>query len=125
MRNTGQRYDGCVVVGLFQSLAGKWMLPILYELHHAGGPLRFGELKRAITGITTTELTKALRNFEELGLVERKAYNEVPPRVEYQCTPVGLSLRGPLCGLATWLFEHQDDLKRAKRTEPDLPTGKL
>jgi DNA-binding HxlR family transcriptional regulator len=103
----------CHAAPLFQLLAGKWVLPVLYELHHAARPLRFGEVRAAVGAITTSELTKALRLLADLRLVERVQYPEIPPRVEYACTPLGNSLRPHLDGLAGWLREHGKELRGA------------
>lgn len=84
-------------------LAGKWSLPILYRLMAAEGPMRFGALQRAIGRVTQKELTRHLRQFEMLGLIERAVFPEVPPRVEYTLTPLGRSLREPLDGVAAWV----------------------
>ena len=70
-------------------LSGKWRLYVLYVLSKAS-VCRFGALKRAIPGITSTMLTHALRDLETLGIVHREQFNEVPPHVEYSLTEKGL-----------------------------------
>lgn len=97
-------------------LAGKWSLPILYRLMAAEGPMRFGSLQRSIGVVTQKELTRHLREFESLGLIERAVFPEVPPRVEYSLTPLGRSLREPLDGVAAWVKREAPALL-AKRTE--------
>ena len=72
-------------------LSGKWRLYVLYVLSKAS-VCRFGALKRAIPGITSTMLTHALRDLETLGIVHREQFNEVPPHVEYSLTEKGLAL---------------------------------
>ena len=94
-------------------LSGRWAFPVLYQLLMAQGPIRFGQLQRAVGRVTQKELTKTLRTFEERGLVTRQIYAEVPPRVEYQLTPLGASLRKPLCGLASWAQSHMQEIDEA------------
>ena len=98
----------CTISELFHSLSGKWILPVLYQLQREEGPRRFGELRKAIGSITTSELTKSLRHLETLGLAHREQFNEIPPRVEYRLTELGVSLQAPLEQIASWLVTHQE-----------------
>ncbi len=77
--------DECRIEDVVKMIGGKWKLLILRHLIY-GGTTRFNELHRAIAGITQTMLTKQLRELERDGLVARRAYAEVPPRVEYSAT---------------------------------------
>jgi DNA-binding HxlR family transcriptional regulator len=70
------------------------------------GTLRFGELKRKITGITQKMLTQQLRELEDEGIIWRKVYAEVPPRVEYGITDYGRTLRPILDEMAKWGVNH-------------------
>ena len=104
--------DGdCPMGKLIEMLSGRWAFPVLYQLLRAAGPIRFGQLQRAVGRVTQKELTKTLRVFEERGLVARKVYAEVPPRVEYRLTPLGASLGEPLCGLAQWAEKHMEEIR--------------
>lgn len=96
----------CPIVYLLGLLSTRWALPVLFTLHQAKGPVRFGQLQRSVGRVTQKELTKTLREFEARGFCLRKVYAEVPPRVEYSLTPLGESLRGPLDSLAGWVHEH-------------------
>ncbi|AWV08242.1 winged helix-turn-helix transcriptional regulator [Marilutibacter maris] len=87
-------------------VSGKWAIPILYRLIVSGGPIRFSELQRAVAPITQKELTRHLRAFERKGLVERTVHAEVPVRVEYRVTGLGLTLEQPLAALADWADAH-------------------
>ena len=83
-------------------VAHKWTIHILFALHEAGGPVRFRKLQRAVEPITQKELTKRLRELERAGMVDRRVYAEVPPRVEYRLTELGSSLMPALVGLHEW-----------------------
>src|SRR5690606_23818280 len=98
--------EPCPMVSFVQLISGKWAIPILYRLIVVGEPIRFSELQRAVAPITQKELTRQLRLFEQRGLVQRKIYAEVPPRVEYQITALGSSLRSTLDSLADWMREN-------------------
>ena len=81
-------------------LGSKWKLLILRELFK--GMRRFGELSRNVPGISQKMLTQQLRQMEADGLVSRRVYPEVPPRVEYSLTEIGTSLRPILDAMHTW-----------------------
>ncbi len=96
---------------MIELLSGRWAFPVLYQLLRAEGPIRFGQLQRSVGRVTQKELTKTLRVFEERGLLKRRVYAEVPPRVEYRLTPLGASLGEPLCGLARWAEAHMKQIQ--------------
>jgi len=85
-------------------LAGKWSVEVLYLL--ASGTRRYSEVLYEVGEISKKTLTQTLRSLEHNGLVARRAYPEVPPRVEYSLTPLGWSLTGPLMSLYEWSAEH-------------------
>jgi len=93
-------------------ISDKWKVIIIYKLK--GGTMRFNELMRALQGVTQKVLTSQLRQLEEDGLVSRKIYAEVPPRVEYSLTPLGESLTPVLEQLEQWAKEHSDELLNAR-----------
>lgn len=105
--------EKCPMVQFVELIAGKWAIPILYRLIVTAAPIRFGELQRAVSPITQKELTRQLRAFEQRGLVYRKVYAQVPPRVEYEITELGQTLRPTLDSLAEWMREHQQALTNA------------
>ncbi|WP_421565528.1 winged helix-turn-helix transcriptional regulator [Ochrobactrum sp. EDr1-4] len=102
----------CPMVDFVNLIAGKWAIPILYRLIVTDGPIRFGELQRAVAPITQKELTRQLRLFETRGLITRAVYPEMPPRVEYEVTPLGKTLRDTLDSLACWMQKNGTSLKR-------------
>jgi len=102
----------CPMTQFVNLISGKWTIPVLYRLIMLNAPVRFGDLLRAVAPITQKELTKQLRLFEQRGLVSRTIYPEIPPRVEYQITALGLTLQSALSPLADWMSEYGDRLEK-------------
>ena len=101
------RFDctpGCSVEAAIGLIDGKWKSVILFHL--LDGTLRFGELKRHLVSITPRTLTNQLREMEEDGLIDRKVYAQVPPKVEYSLTPLGRSMEPILRSLKQWGDAH-------------------
>ena len=96
------RFPGSTLV--ITLLADKWTIPVIHAL--ARGTMRTGELKDALGTVSQKMLTQTLRMLELAGLVERKVYPVVPPRVEYSLTSMGESINEPLAGICTWVEEH-------------------
>lgn len=97
------RFDcspGCAVEAAISLIDGKWKSVVLYHL--LDGTLRFNELRRQIPGVTQRMLTNQLRELEEDGLIERKVYAQVPPKVEYSLSPLGRSIEPILLALKDW-----------------------
>lgn len=103
-RHTSYIPPACPVEATLELIGGKWKGIILYYL--LDGRLRFSELKRAIGCVTQRMLTKQLRELEASGLVNRIVYAEVPPRVEYELTKEGKSLKPILSSLKKWGETH-------------------
>jgi DNA-binding HxlR family transcriptional regulator len=80
----------CPVLSTARIVSGKWTLLMLRDL--AGGPRRFSELERSLAGISPRTLSIRLRSLEEEGIIERREYAEMPPRVVYRLTSKGLDL---------------------------------
>lgn len=91
-----------------QLIGNKWKVLIIRDL--LGGTKRFNELMRSVTGITQKVLTSNLRSMEEAGLLTRKVYPEVPPRVEYSLTDTGMSLKPVLDSMIAWGTEYKNNL---------------
>jgi DNA-binding HxlR family transcriptional regulator len=91
-------------------ITGKWKLLILREL--LAGVSRFGELRHRLSGISEKVLAQHLRELESDGIVVRKVYPEVPPKVEYALTASGKTLKPIIDGLHEWGLEHQSSPKR-------------
>lgn len=93
-------------------IANKWTAMIVIAL--SGGPLRFGQVRDAVEGISGKVLAETLRELERDGLVTRTAYDQMPPRVEYELTPLGCTLREPLTALARWAESHVEQVLTAR-----------
>jgi DNA-binding HxlR family transcriptional regulator len=102
------RFPGSTLV--IALLADKWTIPVIHAL--ARGTRRTNELKRQLPGISQKMLTQTLRALETHGLIERKVYAEVPPRVDYRLTALGVSLNEPLQHLCSWAERHGGDLEQ-------------
>jgi len=116
-KNNGTHAEGdsCPMIDFVKLISGKWAIPVIYRLILLEGPLRFSDLQRAIKPVTQKELTRQLRLFEQRGLVTRTVYPEVPARVEYQITGLGLTLREILDPLAQWMMLNGEQLRASGR----------
>lgn len=99
-----ERRFECGIGPAFEVVGGKWKAAILWELRD--GPVRFGELKRRVPGVTEKMLIQQLRELEHDALVVREIFHQVPPRVEYGLTDWGRSLNMALADLADWGEAH-------------------
>ncbi len=99
----------CPVETTLKLIGEKWKILIIRDL--LNGTKRFGELKKACSGISQKVLTTNLRAMEDDGLVIRKVFPEVPPRVEYTLTDVGYSLAPVLNAMASWGTDYKVFLK--------------
>ena len=97
----------CPIIHALDIIGQKWKLPILWYLHEKENT-RYNELKRRIPNITNIMLTKSLRELEEAGLVKRKVYETVPPKVEYSLTDLGKNLLPTLNELYKWGEQHME-----------------
>lgn len=93
-------------------IGDKWTVLVVMLL--GDGAKRFNELKRATGGISQRMLTSTLRGLERDGLVTRTQFPTMPPRVDYQLTPLGLSLREPILALGGWAAENCQAIARAR-----------
>ena len=93
-------------------IANKWTAIIVIAL--SNGPMRFGDLRAAADGISGKVLSETLRDLERDGLITRQAFNEMPPRVEYELTELGRTLRKPLRALGDWAEGHIAEVLAAR-----------
>jgi len=96
-----ERKCHCPAERTLDLIHGRWKVPILWELFR-GGTMRFSELRRALGSCTQKMLAQQLREMERDGLVKRKVYAEVPPKVEYSLTPAGASLKPVVDAMVEW-----------------------
>ena len=97
--------DRCPLILALDMIGGKWKLPILWYLSHSEH-LRFSELRRRVSGVTSMMLSKCLRELESDGIVSRTELSSAPPRVEYALTDSGRALVPILNGLYAWAEAH-------------------
>lgn len=98
----------CPVETTLALIGDKWKVLILRDL--MPGTKRFGELKKSIGSVSQKVLTAQLRNMEQSGLINRKVYAEVPPRVEYSLTELGKSLKPILDSMQSWGEKYKSKL---------------
>jgi DNA-binding HxlR family transcriptional regulator len=95
-------------------IANKWTAMVVSAL--GDGRLRFSGLRTTVDGISGKVLTDTLRELERDGLVSRHVFAEVPPRVEYELTPLGHTLHAPLRALGDWAEQHIEEVLTARET---------
>lgn len=100
-------------------VAAKWSVDVLYLL--ASGTRRYSEVFYEVGEISKKTLTQTLRALERDGLIARRVYAEVPPKVEYSLTALGWSFTGPLMAMYEWSAEHVADLEAARRLHEGEP----
>jgi DNA-binding HxlR family transcriptional regulator len=101
----------CPAEATLKAIGGRWKLLILREL--LLGVNRFGELRRRLSGISEKMLAQHLRELESDGVIVRKIYPEVPPKVEYSLTASGKTLKPVIDGLHEWGLKHLSSDKRS------------
>lgn len=104
--------EDCPVQEVLDRVAGKWSILIMVAA--TAGPIRFTELERAIPSVSRRMLTLTLRNLERDGLMTRTVYPTVPPRVEYELTPMARELRTALLTLTEWAEHHRESIIEAR-----------
>lgn len=104
MSRSKQSVTGCLVEAALELIDGKWKGVVLYHLLQ--GTLRFNEIRRRAPACTQRMLTNQLREMEADGLINRKVYAEVPPKVEYSLTEKGRALEPVIRALRSWAEDH-------------------
>ncbi|HEY0055866.1 MAG TPA: helix-turn-helix domain-containing protein [Pedobacter sp.] len=103
----------CPITDIIDRISDKWSVHAIIALGR-NEKLRFGELKKGIHGISQRMLTVTLKHLEQDGLVTRKVYPQIPPKVEYQLTDVGQSLLGQLMQLSDWASKNMTQILRSR-----------
>ncbi len=106
----------CAIMSTLQLIGNKWVIRIIARLFE--GTKRFGELGREIPEISPKMLTQQLRKMESDGLVRRKIYPEVPPKVEYSLTKKGSSLKSIMQSVVEWGHKFGSDSGQNKKNSP-------
>ena len=111
-----QRATGgfCPVRDVLDRIGDQWSFLVVCSL--VGGTQRFGELKKGIGDISPRVLTQTLRNLEQDGLVTRKMFATIPPRVDYALTDLGRDVLVPVTALASWAFARRGEIEAARRS---------
>lgn len=104
----------CPTRQVLDLISDKWSTLIIILLHQ--GPLRFSQLHRQIEGISQKMLTQNLRSLERSGLLVRTIYPQVPPRVEYELTPLGHTLYKPIAAVEEWAERYFWEVKTAQHS---------
>jgi DNA-binding HxlR family transcriptional regulator len=111
---TAQDHSSCRrVTPVLNRVGDKWSMQVVMQL--ADGQKRFSELKRALDGVSQRMLTLTLRGLERDGLISRHVTPTIPPRVDYELTELGNSLREPVMALGAWALEHIDCIWAAQQ----------
>lgn len=103
-RHNGGRGFSCPIQAAMAVIGGKWKILVIFNL--LAGTKRFGELRRLVPGITQKMLTQQLRELEDDGIVRRRVYPQVPPKVEYSLTALGRDLEPVFGQLCRWGQRH-------------------
>ena len=115
---------GCKnVAPVLNRVGDKWSMMIVMMLSQ--GSMRFSELKRAIDGISQRMLTLSLRGLERDGLLTRTVTPTIPPRVDYELTELGISLRQPVKALGEWAIEHIGCIRAAQQKFDEAASSKF
>lgn len=105
--------DSCrAVADVLARIGDKWTVYIVRLL--ANGPMRFSEMRRQVSAISQRMLSLTLRGLERDGLVTRTVTPSIPPRVDYELTPRGLTLIGPLMAIGQWAIENRDYVESSR-----------
>lgn len=103
----------CPVRGILDRLGDKWSTLLLISL--AQGPLRYGQVRRAVPDISKRMLTQTLRDLERDGMITRKVYPTKPPAVEYQLSEMGITLLEPILRLVRWAERYSGEIQGSRK----------
>ena len=110
-REVDPQYLNCPIRNVIDKFGDKWSLLVLYHLNEHS-TLRFNELHRDMSDCSQKMLSQTLKRLEQIGLISRQVYPEVPPRVEYSLTARGQSLMPHVSALIGWALEHFEEIAK-------------
>jgi DNA-binding HxlR family transcriptional regulator len=114
VRGVKPEHPDCQAVAQTLARIGdKWTVLVIGTLSE--GPLRYNEIRRAVSGISQRMLTLTLKGLEQDGLVSRTVYPTVPPRVDYELTDLGQTLTVPLRAIYDWATKHRPEMEAARK----------
>ena len=110
-----ERFGKCPFATAQRLIQGKWAILILHHLSQ--GPIRFNELRRRMPKMTHATLSAQLKQLEQEGLVARKEYPQIPPKVEYSLTEIGAKFQPVLDSIQVWGLKYLDYLQNKKEKD--------
>jgi DNA-binding HxlR family transcriptional regulator len=111
--DTPQKKTDDLARNIIEQIADKWTILVIDALG-THGEMRFSRLRDEVGGVSQKMLTKTLRQLERDGLVSRYVHPVIPPRVDYQLTPLGRSLLDKVCGIWDWVETHMNEMELAR-----------
>jgi len=112
-RTIDEKYKACPIRNVIEKFGDKWSLLVLYHLNDRG-TMRFNDLGRDMSDCSQKMLSQTLKRLEQIGLVSRQVYPEVPPRVEYSITELGKSLMPHVNGLMEWATQNFENIVKSE-----------
>ena len=112
-RTIDEKYKACPIRNVIEKFGDKWSLLVLYHLNERG-TMRFDDLGRDMSDCSQKMLSQTLKRLEQIGLVSRQVYPEVPPRVEYSITELGESLMPHVNGLMEWATRNFENIVKSE-----------
>lgn len=111
-RKNDKKTLSCPVETTIAAIGGRWKVLVIHYL--LDGVRRFGELTRLLGGVSARTLTRQLRELEESGIIHRRVYQQIPPKVEYSLTPLGRDLEPVLAAMHAWGQQLERTGRKAK-----------
>lgn len=107
--------EDCPIRNVLDRFGDKWSILVILILGEKNGAMRFNEIIHAVGDISQKMLTVTVRSLEADGLVSRRHYPEIPPRVEYSLTDMGISLLPHIDGLTKWAIKNQESIVKTRK----------
>lgn len=124
LQEKGRATGHCPIHDFLLHFANKWSMLVILNLGHAG-KTRFNALRASTTGISQRMLTVTLRALEQDGLISRTMHAEIPPRVEYELTPLGKSLLDVMMLMGEWATKNEEEILTARKAFEKRNKGRM